>query len=99
MLHGDFIVVAIVVFFFSMIQSIWYDSGNNVRGYPFDEIEGLVAHGYNELLEKLDESFLPEYQKNLNDQLLYLEIIDPFMDCRALTRFRSELRQVNEATQ
>ena len=91
MLHGDFIVVAIVVFFFSMIQSIWYDSGNNVRGYPFDEIEGLVAHGYNELLEKLDESFLPYYMEKLYNQPLYRDRVNSFMDCSSLSRMRREL--------
>jgi len=71
--------------------AFWYETGDNVRGYPFDEIEGLVVHGYNELLEKLDESFSPDYMEKLYSQVLYRERVNPFIDCQSLTRLRREI--------
>ncbi len=71
--------------------AFWYKSRDDVHGYPLDKINGLVAHGYSELQERLDRAFESEYVKALYAQPLFQGMVNSSPDICALTCFRNEL--------
>ena len=74
-------------------KAIFYDPANRFRGYYYDDIPNLVAHGYEELKcltsELLHEVNDREYGEYLNREVL--NKVEDYLDGRGLTRFRSLL--------
>lgn len=74
------------------IPAFWYDAKESVRGYPLDQVQGLVAHGYHELVRQFDAALSgPGFLKQLNDQALFRNMVNDFSDYRALNRLRRVL--------
>jgi len=71
-------------------KAIFFDHDNRWRGYYYDKIPNLVAHNYDEL-KKLIHYWLYEVaDKDFEDFLnTYVkDEIDPYLDGKAITRFR-----------
>jgi polysaccharide biosynthesis PFTS motif protein len=76
-------------------KAAFFDPNNRWRGYRYDRIPNLVAHSYEELkrlIQKLlYETTEEEYRDFLN---VYVKgVIDPYLDGKALTRFRKLLKE------
>jgi polysaccharide biosynthesis PFTS motif protein len=74
-------------------KAIFYDPAERFRGYYYDQIPDLVAHGYQELkilINKLIyETTDGEYDAYLDSHILGK--VDDYLDGNGLTRFRSLL--------
>ena len=74
-------------------KAIFYDPADRFRGYYYDEIPDLVAHGPKELKclinKLLYETTHEEYGDYLNKTML--NKVDDYLDGRAITRFRNLL--------
>jgi len=76
-------------------RAIFYDPANRFRGYYYDDIPNLVAHGYEEL-KQLTKNVLYETTHREYDDYLDKEIlnkVDDYLDGRALSRFRGLLAE------
>jgi len=77
----------------AQVKAIYYDPNKKYLGSYYDRFPGLVAHGYRQLRERVEELL---YNTTCHDYNEYLETyikgeIDPFLDGMALTRFRNLL--------
>ena len=75
------------------VRALYFDPLGKYRASYYDAIPGLVAHGYEELRSRVDALL---DRTSAGDYLAYLERyvkgeVDPYMDARALTRFRALL--------
>jgi len=74
-------------------KAIFYDPANKFRGYYYDEIPDLVAHGYEELKQSIHRLLYEitdrQYEEYLNREIL--NKVEDFLDGKALTRFRTLL--------
>lgn len=78
-------------------KAIWYESGNKHRGVMYDRISGLIAHGYKELEERIEELLYEISDEDYNEYLdKYIKgKIESHLDGLALTRFRQLLVKTN----
>ncbi|UCE38764.1 MAG: hypothetical protein JSW00_05915, partial [Thermoplasmata archaeon] len=71
-------------------KAIWYESGDKHRGLVYDQVPGLVVHGYNELKERVSELLYSfgdeEYNKFLEKYIRGK--VESHLDGLALSRFR-----------
>jgi polysaccharide biosynthesis PFTS motif protein len=71
-------------------KAIWYESGDKHRGLIYDQVPGLVVHGYNELKERVSELLYrfsdEEYNKFLEKYIRGK--VESHLDGLALSRFR-----------
>jgi hypothetical protein len=75
------------------LRAIYFDPSGKYRGSYYDRIPGLVAHGYEELRGRVDALL---DRLSADDYQAYLEHyikgeVDPYLDGRALSRFRALL--------
>lgn len=74
-------------------RAIWYESGNKHRGLLYDQIPGLIVHGYNDLEEGVDYLLHKvtdeEYNRYLEQNIKGK--VESYLDGKALTRFRNLL--------
>jgi len=75
-------------------RAIWYESGQKHRGVMYDQIPGLVAHGYGALAERVDDLLYRVTDREYDAYLdrFVLGRIESHLDGLALTRFRELLR-------
>lgn len=73
------------------LPAFWYESGEATRGYPLDQVKGLVAHGYHDLLAQLEIAFIDGYVNDLYDQENFCDLVNKYRDNSALTRLRRDL--------
>jgi len=76
-------------------KAIWYESGNKHRGTIYDNIPGLVIHGYANLKERIDSLLYKvndEEYNNYLDQCIKGKV-ESSLDGLALTRFRQLLKK------
>jgi len=71
-------------------KAIWYESDDKHRGVLYDSIPGLIAHGYEELKERVQRLL---WEVSENDYAAYLDEhikdrVESYLDGHALTRFR-----------
>lgn len=80
-------------------KAIFYDPVERFRGYYYDQIPGLVGHGYLELKtlvnKLLYETNDAEYEAYLNSQIFGK--VDDYLDGNGLTRFRDLLSEAAKA--
>lgn len=80
-------------------KAIFYDPVERFRGYYYDDIPGLVAHGYLELRSLVNKLLYQtsdaEYEAYLNSQILGK--VDDYLDGKGLTRFRDLLSEAAKA--
>ena len=74
-------------------KAIWYESGNKHRGVLYDSIPDLIAHGYEELKERVRRLL---WEVSENEYAAYLDEhikdrVESYLDGHALTRFRQLL--------
>ena len=74
-------------------KALYYDAADKFRGSFYDKVPGLVCHTYKDLLERVGELLFATDREKYG---LYLEKsikanIEPYLDARALTRFRELL--------
>lgn len=74
-------------------KAFWYESGDKHRGMIYDQIPGLCAHGFNELIERIDELLYKTSDDEYNEYLdRYIKRkIESHLDGLAVTRFRQLL--------
>jgi polysaccharide biosynthesis PFTS motif protein len=76
-------------------KAVWYESGQKHQGVMYGQIPGLIAHGYEELRERVDYLLYQitdrEYEEYL-DQYVRGRI-ESHLDGLALTRFRKLLQE------
>jgi len=78
------------------IPAFWYESASLTRGYPLDEVDGLVAHGYMELNSFLDRAFFAgKYLKSLYKQELFQKLVNVSVETTALSDLRRALSEAN----
>ena len=76
-------------------KAIFFDTGNRWRDCPYDRIPDLVAHSYEEL-KRLIQKLL--YETTEEEYRVFLDthvkgVMDPYLDGKALTRFRKLLKE------
>lgn len=78
-------------------KAIWYESGDVHRGVMYDKIPGLIAHGYKELEERIEELLYEISDEEYNEYLdKYIKgKVESHLDGLALTRFRQLLVKPN----
>ena len=80
-------------------RAFWYESGNKHRGLLYDQIPGLITHGYEEL-EKRVNGLLYDISDEEYDQYLQECIrgkVEGHLDGNAVTRFRDLLaREIDQ---
>lgn len=74
-------------------KALYYDAADKFRGSFYDKVPGLVCHNYKELLYRVEELLFSTDREKYG---LYLEKsikanIEPYLDAKALTRFRELL--------
>ena len=76
-------------------KAFWYESGHKHAGIDYDQVPGLVVHGYEalsrrvrELLEMPDDGYERYLQESIRGK------IDSYLDGKALTRFKDLLSGV-----
>ena len=74
-------------------KAIWYDPTSKFRGVFYDNINGLVCHGYPELLDRVRDLLFniseKDYAEYLNNSIK--NRIENYIDGKAITRFREQL--------
>ena len=77
-------------------RAIFYDPVNKFRGYYYDKVPDLVAHGYEELKHLIQRLLYEisdeEYERYLNREIL--NKTEDYLDGKALTRFRTLLTEL-----
>jgi len=75
-------------------KALWYESGNKHRDLMYDQIPGLICHGYRELAERVHQLFYEISDEEYEDFLdkFVKGNIDTYLDGLALTRFRQLLK-------
>jgi polysaccharide biosynthesis PFTS motif protein len=80
-------------------RAIWYESGDKHRGVLYDSIPDLIAHGYEELKERVQrllwEVSEDEYAAYLGEHIK--DRVESYLDGQALRRFRRLLAGITEA--
>ncbi len=80
-------------------KAVYYDAPDKFRGSFYDRIPGLVCHSYKELFNRVDELLFKvdkeEYDAYLDETVKGK--IGPYLDGKALTRFRELLVNQNVA--
>ncbi len=78
-------------------KAIWYESGDKHRGMMYDRIPGLCAHGFDELITRVDELLYKTTDKEYDEYLdRYIRgKVESHLDGLALTRFRQLLIDKN----
>ena len=74
-------------------KAIFYDPDERFRGYYYDQIPRLVAHGYTELKSSI-HSLLYNISDDQYEEYLQKEIlgkVEDYLDGKGLSRFRTLL--------
>ncbi len=73
-------------------KAFWYESGHKHQGIDYDQIPGLVVHGYDDLTRRIDA--LLAMSDQAFDQYLDTYIkgkVDAYLDGQAMLRFKEQL--------
>ena len=74
------------------IPAFWYESEPLAQGYPLDEVDGLVAHGYNQLNIFLDNALGDSFLEKLYHQENFQSMVNASMHTYALDDLRKYLK-------
>ena len=76
------------------VKALYYDPRNKIYGSYDTQIPGLVTHGFEQLKRRVQElaDMNPETYRHYLDQHV-LGVLDPYLDGKALSRFRDLLSQ------
>lgn len=78
-------------------KAIWYESSDKYRGVMYDKIPGLIAHGYKELEQRIENLLYKISEEEYNEYLdkFIKGKVESHLDGLALTRFRQLLVNSN----
>lgn len=78
-------------------RAVWYDASDKFRGAYYDDIPGLICHGYEELRERVERlcaASTDDYNEYLDAHVKGK--VEPYLDGYAITRFRDFLSGASE---
>ncbi|MDO8527695.1 MAG: hypothetical protein Q7T03_08420 [Deltaproteobacteria bacterium] len=79
-------------------RAIWYESGKRWQNSPYAEIPLLVAHGYPQMKDRLEQLLFKmsaeDYEKYLEEKIKGR--VEDFLDGKGLSRFRKLLKVQNQ---